>query len=415
MEFFCVMLLIFTGFMETTSENFKVVGAAATLVVEAGEDLVLPCSLQPNISAEDMMVEWIRTDLTESNALVHLYKNHKDTNGKQIKSYRGRTALFKEELQEGNTSLKLSAVRPSDKGSYQCAIKSEAWYDDVIVQVEVKVHLKVVGPTDPLVVEAGADLVLPCSIEPSISAEDMMVKWIRLHLHSSSTNTLVHLYKGYKVINEKQMESYRRRTALFKEELKKGNTSLKLSAVQPSDEGVYQCSIEYRSWYDDVTVYVEVKDKYTEKELSPKQCSVVAYMRIQSENVKETLDLKNFKTSEEGYRRLIPAITKCRKAQFRTVQGNQLSQSGKVKRELQERSRLVRLRREIHKSRGQQKSPSVRRKKMIHMTVYKSEKEMNYYTRPTPDDLKLFLRYHPLKKSRLPTGKESALVQRRHQ
>ncbi|KAL7846210.1 hypothetical protein AOLI_G00244020 [Acnodon oligacanthus] len=138
MEFFCVMLLIFTGFRETTSENFKVVGPAAPLVVEAGEDLALPCSLQPNISAEDMMVEWIRTDLTESNALVHLYKDHKDTNGKQMKSYRGRTALFKEDLQRGNTSLKLSAVRPSDKGSYQCAVKSESWYDDIIVQVEVK-------------------------------------------------------------------------------------------------------------------------------------------------------------------------------------------------------------------------------------------------------------------------------------
>ncbi|XP_036416260.1 ribonuclease inhibitor-like [Colossoma macropomum] len=39
-------------------------------------------------------------------------------------------------------------------------------------------------------------------------------------------------------------------------------------------------------------------------------------MCIQSENVKEKLDLKKYKTSEEGYRRLIPAITKCRKAQF---------------------------------------------------------------------------------------------------
>ncbi|XP_036417970.1 ribonuclease inhibitor-like [Colossoma macropomum] len=39
-------------------------------------------------------------------------------------------------------------------------------------------------------------------------------------------------------------------------------------------------------------------------------------MRVQSENMKEELDLKKFNTSEEGYRRLIPAITNCRKAQF---------------------------------------------------------------------------------------------------
>ncbi|KAI4903530.1 hypothetical protein NFI96_027932, partial [Prochilodus magdalenae] len=59
-----------------------------------------------------------------------------------------------------------------------------------------------------------------------------------------------------------------------------------------------------------------LKDKVSEKELSPKQCSVIAYMHAHSENVKEELDLKQFNTSEEGYRKLIPAITNCRKAQF---------------------------------------------------------------------------------------------------
>ncbi|XP_036416276.1 uncharacterized protein LOC118800198 [Colossoma macropomum] len=342
--FLCVMLLILTDFIETTSEHFKVVGPASPLVVEAGENLVLPCSLQPNISAEDMMVEWVRTGLTESNTLVHLYKDYKDTNDKQIKSYRGRTALFKEELWKGNTSLKLSAVQPSDEGVYQCAIKSESWYDDITIHVEVKVHLKIVGAAAPLVVEAGEDLVLPCSLQPNISAEDMIVEWIRLHL----TDTVVHLYKDFEDRNEKQMESYRGRTALFKEELQKGNTSLKLSAVQPSDEGAYQCYIQYGSWYDDITINVEVKgkgfhawkiaticisvfiiilsafivyilkDKYSKKKLSPAQCSVMAYMRLQSENVREEFDLKKYNTSEEGYKRLIPAITNCRKAQLAT-------------------------------------------------------------------------------------------------
>ncbi|KAI4872502.1 hypothetical protein NFI96_018634 [Prochilodus magdalenae] len=324
------------------TENFKVVGPAASLVVEAGVELVLPCSLQPNISAVNMMVEWIRTDLSGSDTLVHLYKDHKDTNDKQIRSYRGRTALFKEELQKGNASLKLSAVQPSDQGVYQCTIKSESWFDDVTVHVEVEGLLKVVGPAAPLVAEAGEDLVLPCSITPSVSAEDMMVEWIRLELK----DTQVHLYKGYQDRNQKQMESYRGRTALFKEELKKGNTSLKLSALQPSDEGVYQCYIEYGTWADDVMVYVEVKgkgfhawkiaiicisvfaimfsaftayilkEKFLKNELSPIQCSVIAYTRLQSENVKKELDLNKFNTSEKGYRKLIPAITKCKKARF---------------------------------------------------------------------------------------------------
>ncbi|XP_036418408.1 ribonuclease inhibitor-like [Colossoma macropomum] len=203
-------------------------------------------------------------------------------------------------------------------------------------------NFKVVAPAAPLVADAGEDLVLPCSIKPSISAEDMRVEWFRLH----QTDNIVHVYDGYEDRNDDQMESYRGRTALFKEELRKGNTSLKLSALRLSDEGAYKCYIESVFLNDDVTVYVEVKgkgfhawkiaiicisvfaitliaftgyilkDKFSKKKLSPKQCSVITYMRLQSENVKKELDLKKFNTSEEGYSRLIPAITNCRKAQF---------------------------------------------------------------------------------------------------
>ncbi|KAL7853107.1 hypothetical protein SRHO_G00188920 [Serrasalmus rhombeus] len=337
--------MIFSGFMETKSENFKVLGPAAPLVAEAGEDLVLPCSLQPNISAEDMMVEWIRIDRTDTDNLVHLYEDHADRYYDQMKSYSGRTTLFKEELQKGNTSMKLSEVQTSDEGVYKCLVKSASWYDDITVHlVEVKVHSKVVGPAAALVVEAGEDLVLPCSLQPSISAEDMMVEWIRTD--RTDTDNQVHLYEDRADSNDDQMESYRRRTSLFKAELQKGNTSLKLSAVQPSDEGAYKCLIRYRSWFDDIPVCVEVKeqpfhawkiaiicffvfsvilgaftayilkDKFSEKELSPAECSAVAYMRLKSQYVREELDLKRYNTSEEGYRRLIPALTNCRKAKF---------------------------------------------------------------------------------------------------
>uniref|UniRef100_A0A3B1IXN1 Ig-like domain-containing protein n=1 Tax=Astyanax mexicanus TaxID=7994 RepID=A0A3B1IXN1_ASTMX len=113
--------------------RLKLVGAAAPLVAEAGEDLVLPCSLQPSISAEGMMVEWSR--LHETDTLVHLYEDYKDRNGDQMESYRGRTALFKEELKKGNASLILS---PSDEGAYQCHVASITCHNKAIVYVEVK-------------------------------------------------------------------------------------------------------------------------------------------------------------------------------------------------------------------------------------------------------------------------------------
>uniref|UniRef100_W5KQC8 Ig-like domain-containing protein n=1 Tax=Astyanax mexicanus TaxID=7994 RepID=W5KQC8_ASTMX len=123
------------------TERFKVVGPAAPLVAVAGEDLILPCSLQPSISAEGMMVEWYR--LHETDPLVHLYINSADRNGEQMETYRGRTALFKEELKKGNASLKLSALQPSDDGAYTCLIRDVDFYlDDVTLYVEVKGKIK---------------------------------------------------------------------------------------------------------------------------------------------------------------------------------------------------------------------------------------------------------------------------------
>ncbi|XP_056608579.1 butyrophilin subfamily 1 member A1-like isoform X2 [Triplophysa dalaica] len=116
--------------------EYEVIGPSAPVMTVSGEDVILPCSIKPNITAVNMRVEWIRLDLKDS--IVHLYKDHKDINTDQLQSYRGRTQVFKEELEKGNTSLKLSRVQISDEGLYKCFIQSESWSDDITVELRVE-------------------------------------------------------------------------------------------------------------------------------------------------------------------------------------------------------------------------------------------------------------------------------------
>ncbi|KAK2916826.1 hypothetical protein Q8A67_001200 [Cirrhinus molitorella] len=137
MKFICLTLLIISGTTDSRSGRFYVVGPADPVFAVVGEDVILPCSVKPNISVVDMRVEWFRPDLKDSQ-LVHRYKDHEDRNTDQIQFYRGRTKLNHQELQRGNASLKLSSVQVSDEGHYRCFIQSKSWYDDATVNVRLE-------------------------------------------------------------------------------------------------------------------------------------------------------------------------------------------------------------------------------------------------------------------------------------
>ncbi|XP_066530503.1 ribonuclease inhibitor-like isoform X2 [Hoplias malabaricus] len=192
MTFLIVTVLVLSGFMVTTAESFKVVGPDASLIGKVGEDLVLPCSLQPRGNAVNMTVEWIRLDLTQTKRLVHLYEDHEERNDQQMESYTGRTALFKEELERGNTSLKLSAVDFSDDGVYQCSVEdtSTSWYDDTTVRVEVRgksLHAWIISITCISVAVVLLAVFTMCIVKDRCSkkqlsaAECSVVAYLRLH------------------------------------------------------------------------------------------------------------------------------------------------------------------------------------------------------------------------------------------
>ena len=125
--------------VSSVPEDFHTVSSDQALDAEAGADVILPCAAEPRaVGPEDLTVEWIVLGHEERTDSVHTFKNGRDRNKRQMASYQNRTALFHDELQNGNMSLKLSVVKASDSGDYICVRTSRTGQHYAIVKLTVR-------------------------------------------------------------------------------------------------------------------------------------------------------------------------------------------------------------------------------------------------------------------------------------
>lgn len=124
-----------TQFAQTDLHNYKtaelyvslnllgqhqMIGPTQPVVAMIGDDIILPCHLEPAVDAVDLTVDWSRNDLKPRS--VYVRREGVELLTEQNPLYTGRTSLSVNKLQCGDVSLKLSTVQLSDAGTYKCLV-----------------------------------------------------------------------------------------------------------------------------------------------------------------------------------------------------------------------------------------------------------------------------------------------------
>ncbi|XP_031169812.2 butyrophilin subfamily 1 member A1-like isoform X2 [Sander lucioperca] len=141
--------------VSTAGEDLpEVIGASQPVVALLGDDVILPCHVEPQLNVEELTVEWWRPDVPpdprdpqSDYRYVHRYHDKHHEEDMKKPAYAGRTELFTDGLKHGNISLKISNVKLSDQGRYRCQIPQLARASVIMLLVEPR-SVKTSDPGD---------------------------------------------------------------------------------------------------------------------------------------------------------------------------------------------------------------------------------------------------------------------------
>ncbi|KAL4007852.1 hypothetical protein ACER0C_001704 [Sarotherodon galilaeus] len=119
------------------------------LIAVAGDDVVLPCQLEPPVDAVQMTIEWGKPDLNPR--FVFVRHNGQELQTDQNTAYKGRVSLSIDKLKHGDVSLNLSKVKVSDSGRYRCYIpqQSKEYFVELLVGASSQPGAKLAGLDKP--------------------------------------------------------------------------------------------------------------------------------------------------------------------------------------------------------------------------------------------------------------------------
>ncbi|XP_042071426.1 butyrophilin subfamily 3 member A2 [Haplochromis burtoni] len=189
-----VVLLFLT---QTCGGQHQMIGPTQPVVAMIGDDIILPCHLEPAVDAVDLTVDWSRTDLKPRS--VYVRREGVELLTEQNPLYTGRTSLSVNKLQCGDVSLKLSTVQLSDAGTYKCLVPK--------FNAETVVTLAVGSVSSPVIELSNVknEMVLECKSNGWYPEPQML--WVysegkpisEAHIHVSGdlfmvqSNTAVHI------------------------------------------------------------------------------------------------------------------------------------------------------------------------------------------------------------------------------